>query len=146
MTEKKEETKSKEEIKENIKEEKKETDELLENLGEKWPEYDTRGSNLYLFWDKRKDSKNHGHVFFHENHNKWYYNIKCNNNKGNDRIRHRLVKTKTPGETKTEIRENWREECPEFIQTKMKKAKNAKKAKKTKKTVKAKKHTKTVKK
>lgn len=61
----------------------------LENI---WSSHSHRGKNLYLYWAKKPNSQNHGHVFYHKDHKKWYYNIKCNNNKGNDRIRHNITK------------------------------------------------------
>jgi len=87
------------------------------NLEKAWPENTHRGDNLYLYWDKKKDSDNHGHVFLNK---RWYYNIKCNNNRGNDRIRHTVSNSKKSNKTKREIKENWRKECPEFIQKKNK--------------------------
>ena len=97
---------------------KKETNEnILDNLEKVWPKSKKRGSNLYLYLDK-KNSENHGHVFHNEKKNNWYYNIKCNNNKGNDRIRHKINKTKRIGKLKQEIKANWRTECTEFINSK----------------------------
>lgn len=95
----------------------KEDEKIIDDLEKVWPKNKRRGSNLYLYLGK-KNSENHGHVFHNEKKHNWYYNIKCNNNKGNDRIRHKINKTKRVPKLKTEIKDNWRTECPAFIKSK----------------------------
>jgi len=101
----------------------KETEKIIDDLEKVWPKNKRRGSNLYLYMGN-KSSENHGHVFHNEKKHNWYYNIKCNNNKGNDRIRHKINKTKRVPKLKTEIKDNWRTECPSFIKSKNKQKKN----------------------
>ena len=101
----------------------KEDEKIIDDLEKVWPKNKRRGSNLYLYMGK-KSSENHGHVFHNEKKHNWYYNIKCNNNKGNDRIRHKINKTKRVPKLKTEIKDYWSTECPSFIKSKSKQKKN----------------------
>jgi len=101
----------------------KESEQIIDHLEKVWPKNKRRGSNLYLYMGN-KSSENHGHVFYNEKKNNWYYNIKCNNNKGNDRIRHKINKTKRVPKLKIEIKDNWRTECPSFIKSKNRQKKN----------------------
>ena len=101
---------------------------IIDDLEKVWPKSKQKGSNMYLYLGK-KDSENHGHVFYDERTNNWYYNIKCNNNKGNNRIRHKINKTKR--KLKKEIKANWRVECPAFIGSKNKPKKNKTRKNKT---------------
>jgi hypothetical protein len=89
---------------------------VLVDLENVWNSHSQRGKNLYLYWAKKPNSQNHGHVFYHKDHKKWYYNIKCNNNKGNDRIRHNIIKNR-PKTFKNIIKQNWRAECPSYIRS-----------------------------
>ena len=89
---------------------------VIQDLEGVWPFKKKRGKNMYLYWRNHANSENHGHIFYHENHKQWNYNIKCNANKGNDRIRHRISQRKPAKSLKTEIKEHWRKECPDFIE------------------------------
>jgi len=97
------------------KEEQIEEPKVIQDLDEVWPAQKKRGKNRYLFWRNRANSENHGHIFYHEDHNRWNYNIKCNNNKGNDRIRHNISKSNPVRTLKSKIKEDWRKECPDFV-------------------------------
>jgi hypothetical protein len=99
---------------------------ILTNLGKVWPSNNQRGKNMYLYWN-RKDGENHGHVFFYDKTKRWYYNIKCNNNKGNDRKLHKIPKTETASSLKPEIKSHWKKECPEYIKKKTMKRVSSKK-------------------
>jgi hypothetical protein len=101
---------------------------VLVDLENVWSSHSQRGKNLYLYWAKKPNSQNHGHVFYHKDHKKWYYNIKCNNNKGNDRIRHNITKNRAKT-LKNKIKKDWRTECPQFIRSvsKIRKSKTVKK-------------------
>ena len=94
---------------------KEEEPKVIQDLDEVWPAHARRGKNRYLFWNNRPNSQNHGHIFYHEEHKRWNYNIKCNNNKGNDRIRHNISKNKSAKTLKSKIKEDWRKECPDFV-------------------------------
>ena len=99
----------------------------IKDLSKKWPNNKKKVNELYLYLNKNKDSENHTHIFFHEKHKRWYYNIKCNNNKGNDRIRYTLRKP-------YKIRERWRKECPDYFKSNTKKINNKAKNKTVKKS------------
>ena len=99
---------------------------VIQDLDEVWPAHERRGKNRYLFWHNRPNSENHGHIFYHEDHKRWNYNIKCNNNKGNDRIRHTISKSKPARTLKSKIKEDWRKECPQFVKQTSKKRKTKK--------------------
>lgn len=88
---------------------------VIQDLEKEWPTHVRRGKNRYLFWNNRPNSNNHVHIFYHEDHHRWNYNIKCNNNKGNDRIRHNISKSKPAKTLKSKIKKDWRKECPEFV-------------------------------
>jgi hypothetical protein len=94
---------------------KEEEPKVIKDLDEVWPYKKKRGKNLYLFLKNRPNSENHGHIFYHEGHKRWNYNIKCNNNKGNERIRHNIYKNKTAKTLKSKIEKDWRKECPGFV-------------------------------
>lgn len=115
-------------------ESKKDEPKVIQDLETVWPAKKKRGKNIYLFWRNRPNSENHGHIFFHEDHKRWNYNIKCNNNKGNDRIRHNISQNKPARTLKSKIKEDWRKECPEFVKETSKKRKTNKKRKTYKKT------------
>jgi len=106
---------------------KKDEPKVIQDLETVWPAKKKRGKNIYLFWRNRPNSENHGHIFFHEDHKRWNYNIKCNNNKGNDRIRHNISQNKPARTLKSKIKEDWRKECPEFVKETSKKRKTYKK-------------------
>jgi len=104
---------------------------VIQDLEKIWPYHARRGKNWYLFWRNRENSENHGHIFYHKEHKRWNYNIKCNNNKGNDRIRHNISKSKSAKTLKTKIKEDWRKECPEFVKEPSIKKSSKRKTKKT---------------
>lgn len=101
---------------------------VIQDLEEVWPAHERHGKNRYLFWHNRPNSENHGHIFYHEDHKRWNYNIKCNNNKGNDRIRHTISKSKPARTLKSKIKEDWRKECPQFVKQTSKKRKTKKRS------------------
>ena len=103
---------------------------VIQDLDEVWPTHARRGKNRYLFWNNRPNSQNHGHIFYHEEHKRWNYNIKCNNNKGNDRIRHNISKSKSAKTLKSKIKEDWRKECPDFFKKQPVKKSSKRKTKK----------------
>lgn len=107
---------------------KEEEPKVIQDLDEVWPAHSRRGKNRYLFWHNRPNSQNHGHIFYHEDHKRWNYNIKCNNNKGNDRIRHNISKSKPARTLKSKIKEDWRKECPQFVKQTSKKRKTKKRS------------------
>jgi hypothetical protein len=107
---------------------KEEEPKVIQDLDEVWPAHARRGKHRYLFWHNRPNSQNHGHIFYHEDHKRWNYNIKCNNNKGNDRIRHNISKSKPARTLKSKIKEDWRKECPEFVKQTSKKGKTKKRS------------------
>jgi len=119
---------------ESKKEPTKEEPKVIQDLETVWPAKKKRGKNIYLFWRNRPNSENHGHIFFHEDHKRWNYNIKCNNNKGNDRIRHNISQNKPARTLKSKIKEDWRKECPEFVKETSKKRKTYKKTNKPNKS------------
>jgi hypothetical protein len=90
---------------------------IIEKLEQSWPKHMRKKNDLYLYWN-RKDGENHGHVFLDSNINSWYYNIKCNNNRGKDRINHKLSKTKKAHQLTGEIKKHWKKECPQFVKKK----------------------------
>jgi hypothetical protein len=90
---------------------------IIEKLEQSWPKHMRKKNDLYLYWN-RKDSENHGHVFLDSNIKKWYYNIKCNNNRGKERINHKLSKTKKAHQLTREIKHHWKKECPQFVKKK----------------------------
>lgn len=107
---------------------KEEEPKVIQDLDEVWPAHSRRGKNRYLFWNNHPNSQNHGHIFYHEEHKRWNYNIKCNNNKGNDRIRHNISKSKSAKTLKSKIKEDWRKECPNFVKQAPKKRKTKKRS------------------
>ena len=109
---------------------KEEEPKFIQDLDEVWPAHKKRGKNRYLFWNNRPNSENHGHIFYHEDHKRWNYNIKCNNNKGNERIRHNISKSKPARTLKSKIKEDWRKECPEFVKKHLVKKSSKRKTKK----------------
>jgi hypothetical protein len=90
--------------------------EVITTIEQKWPHYTHKKKDVYLYLTKKKDSANHIHIFNNTRKKNWYYNVKCNNNKGKDRKDHLLSKTKKRSVKK--MKNAWRKECPQFFSTK----------------------------
>lgn len=94
----------------------KELPEVITTIEKKWRHYTHKKSDVYLYLTKKKDSANHIHIFNNTRKKNWYYNVKCNNNKGKERKDHLLSKTKKRSVKK--IKKAWQTECPDFFSTK----------------------------
>jgi hypothetical protein len=84
--------------------------EWMEQFGDKSAKQN--GTNIFLYWYNEQNNKNHVHFFINDDVEVWKYNIKCNNNKGDDRETFD-VNQSTIEELMDTVQNNWVIECPE---------------------------------
>ena len=92
---------------------------IAQTLRAKWTE--TYGSdsakqnntNIYLYWFPKKDPENHAHFFINDDDDGFQYNIKCDNNDGNERTTHKVTESSIE-ELIQSVISNWENECPDY--------------------------------